>query len=405
MKKGLCLVFVIVLASAALVACGNGDEPTATPTVASVVATATPTPTATPTATPTPTSTPMPTPTATAAPEVEGDTDPLMACLPGGMLDDAATVSSCNAQAMLQVQSFSFDGEINLLAIFGVEGTGEGLIRVSGTIVLPDRFSFTVSLNDEGQMVEMSGLVIGQDGYFQDPESNLWFKGTPPDAEFLGLVQQVGLLHLPTDIGATLTESIDLDDGTRGYVLLSEQTGQETGMEELGFPGGTLIRVVGADDFLTREVRVTVVGFDEEMRDIITIRYLGYNETHEIEPPAEYMEVPEQLMESGTPGAATVVGLTKNEEGDIVVTFSEPVFVQGDVELYVLDPDTGGWGLPLLEGSGTDTFTFDADAEDRPALIAGESQLAGFSFPAEDSQLLDDEGTSVNLNFDLWTYE
>ena len=41
-----------------------------------------------------------------------------MDCLPGGMLDDAGTVSSCNSQAMQQVESFSFNGEFKLLAVF-----------------------------------------------------------------------------------------------------------------------------------------------------------------------------------------------------------------------------------------------------------------------------------------------
>ena len=121
-----------------------------------------------------------------------------------------------------------------------------------------------------------------------------------------------------------------------------------------------------------------------------------------MEPPAEYVSPPEESMESGDMGAATVVGLVRNEEGDIEVTFSEPVYVQGNVELYVLDPETGGWGLPLLDGSGTDTLTFDADAEDRPALIVGESQLVGFAFP---SQTTDSDGDWLIIDFDPWTYE
>ena len=110
---------------------------------------------------------------------------------------------------------------------------------------------------------------------------------------------------------------------------------------------------MGADDFLTREIRVAVEGVDDEMRDLITISYHGYNEPHEIEPPAEYVILPGESMESGAMGAPTVVGLVRNGEGDVEVTFSEPVHVQGEVELYVLDPETGGWGLPLLDGSGT----------------------------------------------------
>ena len=239
----------IALASAVLVACGKDPtptepaptaEPTSMPTVIPTpmpTATPTPTPTAIPTPMSTATPTPMPTPTPTPAPtatapmdpmsKMDGDIDLPADCLPGGMLDDAATVSSCNAQAMQQVKSFSFDGEFNLLAIFPVEGpnAGEGSIRISGAIVLPDRFRFKISLNPDGEMIEMNGVVIGEDSYIRDPESAQWFKGSPPEDDFLGVVQLVGLLHLPNDASAALNESIDLDDGTRGYVLVSDQTG------------------------------------------------------------------------------------------------------------------------------------------------------------------------------------
>ena len=147
------------------------------------------------------------------------------------------------------------------------------------------------------------------------------------------------------------------------------------------------------------------MGLDGETRDFVTISYHGYNEALEIEPPSEYVAFPDEVMDSGTPGVTMVVGLVQNSDGDVEVTFNEPVFVEGDVELYVLDPETGGWGLPLLSGSGTSTFTFDGDAEDRPSLVLGESQIAGFSFPTPDSNLVDSDGTWANLNFDLWTYE
>ena len=104
-------------------------------------------------------------------------------------------------------------------------------------------------------------MVIGEDSYIWDPESNQWFKGSPPDSDFLGVVQLVGLLHLPNDTGATLKGPIDLGNGTRGYVLVSNQTGQESGMEGLEFPGGNLTRVVGADDFLTRETGLLLLAW------------------------------------------------------------------------------------------------------------------------------------------------
>ena len=169
--------------------------------------------------------------------------------------------------------------------------------------------------------------------------------------------------------------------------------------------GSTVTRAVGVADFLTREVRVAAEGLDGETRDFITINYHGYNEGAEIEPHADYLPLPDEAMDPGTPGSPMVMGLTRNDDGDVEVMFSEPVFIEGDIELYVLDPETGGWGLPLLDGSGTDTLTFDADAEDRPSLVLGERQIAGFSFPDSDSNLVDSEGTWVNLNFDFWTYE
>ena len=87
------------------------------------------------------------------------------------------------------------------------------------------------------------------------------------------------------------------------------------------------------------------------------------------------------------------------------VTFSEAVFIEGQVELYVIDPATGGWGLPLLGGSGTNVLTFDADAEDRQSLVLGESEIAGFVFPTSDSQMTDAGGERLDLTFDVWTYE
>ena len=307
---------------------------------------------------------------------------------------------------MQQVKGFSFEGEFNLLALFPVEGAGsEGLMQLSGAIALPDSLRFEISFSPEGETIQMAGVVIGGDTYIRDPESNIWFKGTPPDSDFLSVVQMVGMLQLPRDSGANLNESVNLQDGTKGYVLSYTQAGQQGGMEGLGLPGGKLVVVVSADDFLTREVRVSLEGVNDKAADLITIRYSGYDEPKEIEPPAQYVTLPDAPTVSGAPGAPTVVGLARNEDGDVEVTFSEPVLVQGQVELYVLDPATGGWGLPLLGGSGTATLTFDADAEGRQALVGGKSRIDGFVFPTADSQMTDAKGARLDLTFDTWTYQ
>ena len=412
MKKPLLFVIALVLTSVYLTACGDDSDTTrllseVAPTVAPVS-----TPTAAPTSAPTPTPTRIhtPAPTATSPAESTSRTqdgvDLPADCVPAGTLDDAATVSSCNAQAMMQVESFSFDVDFNLFAILPLEDTGEGFMRLDGSIVLPDRFTFDISLGPEGETIQMSGVIVGSDTYIKDPESEQWYKGSPPDSEFLAVVQIVGMLHLPNEVDPTLSELVDLGDGDRAYALVSNQTGQGSGIGGPRFPGGNLTRLVDVNDFLTREIRVSFEGFSNEALDIITIRYHGYDEPIEIEPPSEYMSIPDEWLESGTAmGPPTVLGLARNEEGDIEMTFSEPVYVQGVVELYVLDTQTGGWVLPLIAGSGTDTLTFDADPEDRPPLIVGESRIGGLVFPAADSELKDSDGQWPILNFDPWMYE
>ena len=405
MKKIFYLIAAISLATVVLAACGGEPEATSTPEPP------TPTPTAVPTATPTavPTSVPTTEPAVGISPDVElsGEGTLSVECPTDGTLDSAAAVSSCSALAVQQVNSFSFNAEIVLLALFPVEEAGgdEGSMRLSGSIVQPDRLRFQINLGPDSEMIEISGVIVGSDTYVQDPESRLWFKGTPPDADLLTSLQLVGMLMLPTNPAVSLNGTIDLDDGSMGYLIVSDQPAQGS---EAGFPlgsGTTVTRVVGVADFLIREVRVAAKGLDGETRDIMTISYHGYNETARIEPPADYLTLPDEAMDTGAPEAPMVVGLTRNDDGDVEVMFSEPVFVEGDVELYVLDPDTGGWGLPLLGGSSTDTLTFDADAEDRPSLVLGESQIAGLSFPDSESNLVDSEGTLANLNFDLWTYK
>lgn len=403
--KGIRLALAVGLALMALAACGDDDSDSAEQPAAAAQTARAVQPTPAPTTAPEPTATPTPAgPTAPEGLAAE--------CLPGGALEDAATISSCAEQALRNVTGFSFEGSFNLLALFsglvpdgaGPEAGAEGLIQLSGTIVLPDRMKFDIAFGPAGEALQIAAIVIGEDTYFQPPEANFWFKGAPPDSDFLSTVQMVGMLQLPRDTGGVLGEPVDLDDGTVGYVLSYDQAGQDTGMEGFGLPG-TLVLTVGADDFLTREVRVVLEDAGGEAPDLITIRYHGYDTPAEIEPPAQYLPLPEGAMEEGPPAEAMVVGLARNADGDVEVTFSEDVYVEGQLELYVIDPATGGWGLPLIGGSGTTVLAFDADAEDRPSLVLGESEIAGFVFPTPDSQMTDAEGNRLDLTFDIWTYE
>ncbi len=438
MKKGFLTTLVIGLAIVGVLGCGDDSstttqpksvetapaseptvEPTAVPTIAPTAVpepTATTEPTPEPTVMPEPTATPIPTPeptvVPTAVPEpasaVGGDMKLSEDCLPGGVLDNAAAILLCGREAIQQVESFSFQGEVDLLALFPVNGgeSGEGAMQLNGVIVAPDKLRFAISMEADGEKIEINALMLGQDAYVQDPESGEWFKGVPQDADFLGSIQMVGMFQIPNDPNAELGETVELEDGTKGYAIVSDQTAPGGGITSLGLPSGILTWIVGVDDFLTREVKVSIEGLGDEPLDFVSISYSGYNEEFEIEPPAEYTALPDELMQAGPPAVVTVVGLTRNDDGDVEVKFDEPVQVQGTVELYVLEPKTGGWGLPLLGGGGTDTLTFDADAEGRPTLVAGESQIAGFSFPNLEDRLMHADGDiGVNLNFDVWTYE
>ena len=408
-KKRFFLAVVIVLAFAASVACGDDSDTTAQPSVVTEPAPAVePAPaTASSGTAVTPTD---PTTSIDPGVTVSGGITLADDCTVGGTLDDAATVIACNTQAMQQYESFSFDLTFNLLAAFPMEGApegaGDGLMRLSGGVLLPDKLQYTVSLGPAGQTIDINGVTIGADTYFQDPESMQWVKGTPPDDALLSVTPMVGLLYLATDVPTTLGKMVTLDDGTKAYVLVTEppaeQSGGMGGMDLLS--AGNLTRVVGADDFLTREVRISVVGLGGEAGDVATIRYHGFGEPLSIEPPESYTELPPEAFSSGVQEPATVLGLARNGDGNVEVTFSKPVVVQGEIVLYVLEPSTGGWELPLLSGSGTDTLIFSAAPEGKPALMVGESQIAWIGF-GSDAQLVDENGVRANDLFDTWTYQ
>ena len=244
---------------------------------------------------------------------------------------------------MQQVTSFSFSGEIDLVALFSGEAAvaADASMRISGTIVLPDRLRFTVALGPAEERIAIHGVTVGHDTYVQDPESGQWFQGTPPDSDVLAALQLVGLLLVPNDPGASLSGPVDLDDGSRAYVLVSDEPGQESGTELPLGSGGRVTRTVGVTDFLTTGVRVTAQGLDGETRDFLTISYQGYDEPFAIEPPAEYLPLPDAVLESETlvpgrpesaPPPATDVGLSR----DVPVPLGQALLLADGWEVTVL---------------------------------------------------------------------
>lgn len=230
-------------------------------------------------------------------------------CVAGGMLTDAAAVISCNRQAMQSFQSFSFDGKFDLFAAFPFDGAPSGGpgMTISGDVVSPDRTGYTLTLGPAGEQTQTKGVLIGEDFYTQDPGTQMWFKGAPGDSQALASLQQtlaplqlIGMLYLPQDIPTTLDDVIDLDGGGKGYVLVSDGDGLGDEAAMFGLMEQGLTRVVGSEDFLTREVWVTIEGTDGQSRDLFTIRYHGFGEALSIEAPESFTELPPDAFSSGS---------------------------------------------------------------------------------------------------------
>ena len=290
MKRIFFLTAALVLAAVILAACSSDPEPTATPSPTAVPSIP-PTLQQTSTPAPEPTEIPTPTPAASPTPAVEISGTLSSQCAPDGILDSAAVVSSCGILAAQDIESFSFVAEVDLLSLFPVDGSGgsDFSMTLNGIMVRDGRLQFEMVLDIAGATSTIDGVFIGNDIYFQDTETGQWYEGDPPDTEFLTALQLVGFLIAPNDPTASFDGIADLDDGSRGYVLISEFAGQGGGTGLAPGSAGSVIRTVDATDFLTRKVIVAEQGSDGETRDFITITYSGYNDPYEVEPPDELL--------------------------------------------------------------------------------------------------------------------
>ena len=286
----------LILAAVILAACSSDREPTATPSptaVPSIPPTPQPTsiPTPVPTTPPTSVPTPIPDPAASLSPDVDTSGTLSAQCAPDGTLDSAAVVTSCGILAAQDIESVSFIAEVDLLSLFPVDGSGgsDFSMTLNGIVVRAGRLQFEMVLNIAGATSTLGGVYIGNDTYFKNPDSGQWYEGDLPDTEFLTALQLVGFLIAPNDPTASFDGIAALDDGSRGYVLISEFAGQGGGTGLAPGSAGSVTRTVDATDFLTRKVIVAEQGSDGETREFITITYSGYNEPYEVEPPDELL--------------------------------------------------------------------------------------------------------------------
>ena len=282
------------MAAVLLVACSGDPEPTETPSPTPLPSIPpTPQPTSTPVPVPTEFPTSTPDPAASLSPEVDTSGHLSTQCAPDGTLGSAAVVTSCGILAAEQIESVSFVAEVDLLSLFPVDGSGgsDFSMTLSGIVVRAGRLQFEMVLNIAGATSTTNGVFIGNDTYFQNPDSGEWYEGDPPDTEFLTALQLVGFLIAPNDPTASFDGIALLADGSRAYVLISEFAGQGGGTGLAPGSAGSVTRTVDATDFLTRKVIVAEQGSDGETRDFITITYSDYNEPYELEPPDELLSL------------------------------------------------------------------------------------------------------------------
>ena len=376
-----------------------------------------PVPTEVPTAVPEPTSTPELAQAGQVAPVGTGDIEVELPaeCLTDGSLTDADLIISCADESTRQLRSVEVNVRLDLGALFmGLAPPGAEpipAIEMKIISVFPDDFSAVLNVPESG---EVSVILIGGVAYLNEPMSDGWMKFTEIPAELSDMLRTADTFQeqfLGPDSGPVEWNDVALsDDGSKYMLSFNPQVGDsEPSLLGPSDMASEIQVTLSADTFLYDSLALVVLDEEGAGPKIFDIQYSRHNGSITIEPPSEYTEVGSMLPGGGMvgPGPAdtsNVVGLARNEAGDVELRFSGPVTVNGDVTLYVIDPATGGWELPMLGGSGTDTLTFDASPEGRPSLIPGESVIPGLIFASAESEILDSDGNPVNPVFDEWVY-
>ena len=333
-------------------------------------------------------------------------------CLTDGSLDDAALIVECGGEAMRGLKSVVMESTINLAGLFtGAPPPGSEpipTIEMELTRVIPDQISAVLKIPEGG---EVRVIATGDAGYINDPTSNGWVRVSELPAEMSEMFLTLSSIEDQTQNVANPNikwNEVALSGDNSKY-LVSFGLADDSGAALMPVSLETQV-VISVNSFLHESAALIAKDADGVGHKIIDIQYSRHNEPVTIEAPSEYTEVsgmmfpPGGMAGAGSPGPPEVSGLARNVDGNVEVRFSEPVTVSGDVNLYVIDPATGGWELPIMDGSGTDTLIFMAAAEGKPSLNPGESRIAGFIFETSESKILDSEGNFVNPVFEEWVY-
>ena len=168
---------------------------------------------------PEPTATPSPTPTAIQSPASSEPPGLPSGCVPGGDLDDPASVSTCNAAAMARLETYSFEMTLSLapsLALVHDPPDAEiGAMTIAGAVRLPESMQFTLSVGGGGFRLEISSIQIGDDIYVKDPMLGAWYKDSVGATAGEGLLAIEQLKQVGRPLGGSATLSGACHSGRR----------------------------------------------------------------------------------------------------------------------------------------------------------------------------------------------
>ena len=372
-----------------------------------------PTPAPEPTASPTPArvESPTPVPEANVEDSTSATEEDAMAaelhpeCLTDGSLTDPKLIASCSFEAMGRLRSVKVDVNFNLGAILLGELPPDAElpeIQMQVARVFPDEFSITMT-GPDGEIMQF--IFADGESYVNDVMSGGWVKipNTPEDTAAMLL----SLNMVEQQMQELDNQEVVLSDDGSQYIVSFQPPIEQAGMQA---PPLLTQLVINTQNFLHDSVSVLIVDAEGMSNKIAEFQYSSHDEPFTIDAPESYVEADASMFPPGSGSfggnseVPEVVALTKNGEGDVEVTFSEPVTLIGEVGLYVLEPSTGGWSLPYIDGSGTETLIFAAASADNPPLVPEESLIVGFTFDSPESDLLDEDGQVANPTFEEWTY-
>ena len=208
--------------------------------------------------------------------------------------------------------------ELNLAAMLPVSGgePGLGAVRAEGSFVLPDRLRFTMRLGEADSEVVATMIAVGSDVYVKDPLGSGWYKDSGGETD-VSLVEQLRTLNQPTVAPTELVGLVDLEDGSRGYVLVAVAANDLEGFG--GFGGeGTQTFMVGVEDFLTKQFTVEIAhdgiqqgndGVQGENDSLVTVKFYDYDVPVDVSPPKDFTAFPPPQTGSPVPLVPHIAGI------------------------------------------------------------------------------------------------